>query len=464
MSIEVSSFSTLFLVVINQAVINMSNTRQPEVYCFASVSKCYKTFRRLTHIPLEWDAKKETFIVRNSDESKCYIWAFLVFGVVGLANCSVAVWTLAFLYKVAQISNLIFCLICVPICLAVVGPAFDILTRSADIVNAVDEMKIILKYLGKILFKNKSCSQWCAITKARSCSWLQLFSESQIGSRIKLDYKIHRKYWETMNKFLNFLLLASIPFPLFLPAFSVAENVDVYVGIFQYQLAPIFCTSNISCQVFNWLSKVTRFLVILGSFMEGIRTQMVIIVVLFTWLEMQSRYLFLLGKLTSSKKFFSLYIKFRLVMKIVDDVLSNWIRALMLTCFFIIVASNVATIKLYSVLPLTLFWFPPACSVLYSISLFFVFTHMMGCFEQTDRILKNCRQHLGYKYYGEFCSLMKVKKLRSIPTVALKCGGSFTLKRDTKTTFFNEVILRTVDGILIWILNEKQIQPTSKNK
>lgn len=274
------------------------------------------------------------------------------------------------------------------------------------------------------------------------------FLEAKFENGNEVDYRTHKKYWQNMNIFLNLLLLGCVPFPLLVPIFAVVENVDVYFAPYNNYIVPAFCSNVVentyfSCHLVDSISRITRFIVLLISFAEGARTQILVATTFFSWLEMQSRYLFLINKQTSSPAFYMHYCKFRLALGIIAKVVSNWIRAMMIVCFFVIVVANVATIKLFSVLPLTVLWFVPACSILYSSALFFLFTHLTECYEMTAKILQKCR--------GEprLNTKVNLRRLKGMPPVALRCGTAFILKRDTKTTYYDAVIQRTVDGILM---------------
>lgn len=255
-----------------------------------------------------------------------------------------------------------------------------------------------------------------------------------------------------MNKFINFVTLSCIPFPLFIPLFMVFENVDSFYNIYTHYIKSYFCTDGAphSCDVANWTSIVTRFLLCFFGFAEGSRTQMTILTVFFLWLEMQSRYQFLLLRKLNSQEFFRWYNKVRIALSIVEHVLSSWIQTLMMAFFFVIVVANVATIRFITVLPLKVFWFVPACSFLYSSSLSLLFPHIMGCNEQTDFILQKCRQEILHNCRTSSLSVkVTLKILRSLRPISLKCGSSFILKRNTKSTFYDTIVQRTVDGILL---------------
>ncbi len=44
---------------------------------------------------------------------------------------------------------------------------------------------------------------------------------------------------------------------------------------------------------------------------------------------------------------------------------------------------------------------------------------------------------------------MTKRRLTSLSPISMKCGGTFVLKKETKSTFYTAIVERTMEGLLV---------------
>lgn len=239
--------------------------------------------------------------------------------------------------------------------------------------------------------------------------------------------------------------------PLVIPFFGVRENLDPWFHIQEY----FFPEEELASRPMEaMLCFCVRLALATVGFIEGPRLIFTFLCTLLYWLEMQSRYVHLLlaqAKLTRKRLrrrhdlclLIKLYRQFQVVSKASEHFLNSWIASWLPTAFMMIVMGNVGSLKYFGELPLIVYAFLPVASLVQSVGLYLAFPYMVAVDQDTKLLLR--------KSQGEMVCKEKVilKELRSLKPVSLKLGQSFILKKHTKATFYDAIVMRTVDGLLL---------------
>lgn len=147
-------------------------------------------------------------------------------------------------------------------------------------------------------------------------------------------------------------------------------------------------------------------------------------------------------------------------MAIMDKVLSNWLQIFMGTFFVMIVVCTVASIQYVGVIPFTVYCVIPSCGVMDIFVVYLIFPFITGCHEETEVIIENAYkkilirkssidEKMFTKKYINSRKNLHEKMIKSTKPISLKCGNIFVLKKSTKGKFYEAVIARVIDGVLL---------------
>lgn len=376
------------------------------VHCAFALSFYYLQFRHTFPTPLSWNSKEHKFYP-TSNYSVWLIFHLVPFTLMaGSSSLFVLMYSSKFPIALVLFSVVVFNLICMNSSLGFVVYFF-----YDDIILAYSTMKILLEDIGKLPVSQK------------------LEVELQ-----KLDEK-----WKFISVFLKMTILSLVPMRWILPPFLVYYNLDPYYGLNLF---------------YHWSSSYTeiavRFVITLIGFIVGVQIYGLTMTSLFLWLEMQSKYLKLLASLTKSDAFFPWYYKFDIVSKIGKNVTSERIRIYMASMFGVIVVCNVITIRNFGEIPFEVFWFIPTISWFNCLLFYFMVPYLTECMEDTKQMIL---EKEGIMTSSHRSSVLEIKwgkmKIRSLKPIAMHCGGTFPLKKHTKSEFLLAIVQRTLDGILI---------------
>lgn len=259
------------------------------------------------------------------------------------------------------------------------------------------------------------------------------------------------KRWKIMNLFLRMTIYALLPMAWILPFFLTYEDLDPHYSFQKYYLDfPLSTPVQI-------VLITTRCLLLLISFAEGVRTYGIAITTLFMWLEMQARCILDLRQLPTrgrwkhnqSDEFLKWYAKFQIVFSTWEEAVANWVRVLLGCLFTMIVVCGVATIKYFGDVPISVFWFVPACAIINISVICLIFPCLAGLHEGTRRLLWKEKYTLKpQNFLSQFELKVARKRLQSLRPIAIRCGTQFPLKLKTKAIFYGLIMQRILDGVL----------------
>lgn len=135
----------------------------------------------------------------------------------------------------------------------------------------------------------------------------------------------------------------------------------------------------------------------------------------------------------------------------------------MSTLFVMVVMGLVLTVNFSDVIPTVICWYFPLLSVIFTGLLYVSLPFIADCHDGTEKLLwegkrnrlnasKSCRNWLYFLNRvdnNETTSAYRSKVLLAMKPVSIKCGDFYVVKGDKKSTYFNGIIERTFDLILL---------------
>lgn len=384
-----------------------------KLYCAEAVTYCYQHFRLCPPIILAWNRTTQTF----SRSSNYLPWLIcLVGGIAGITG-STSILSIWYASHLILLRTLLATVLgpCVSMC-SVFGLVMYF--YCDDIILAFGEMR-------RLLFQLE-----------------QLFPPISVKDKAQLQ-KLDAE-WKVTGVLLKINVKALIAMKWIFPTFLVYYDLDPHY--FPY----LFFELGTSI-----VDKLFRFITMFISLLVGTQVYGTTMMTIFLWLEMQSKVIQGLSRISNhpvkSDEFYLWYLKFYIVSHGWGTAASEWIRVLMSSVFGLIVVCNVVTIRFFGVVPLEVFWFMPTAAIMNTSTLYLIFPYLIGCHEETKELISQKRKRLASvsistSFFGRKLGLRKLKSLR---TVAMHCGGMFPLKKQTKAEFFFAIVQRTLDGILL---------------
>lgn len=190
----------------------------------------------------------------------------------------------------------------------------------------------------------------------------------------------------------------------------------------------------------------------LVAFAEFVRLHGIKDVIFLYWFELQSKYLQCLEKQLDSRNFFNLYNQFRICTRLLENALNIFAYSVMTSLFLLLVLSNMLTVNFTNELPSGLNWVPPAISsVTFFVAMMllpFIANYHRGTehvIRMKERFLQATAKEVGARRAGK----LELKILKSLRPVSIKCGSFYEVEYESVLTYFNGVIQRTVDGVLL---------------
>lgn len=234
------------------------------------------------------------------------------------------------------------------------------------------------------------------------------------------------------------------------------SKIDPFYNLFQYFIDPYICSLEMphssSCTIGRLLSIPVRYILMILILFEGCHSYITCVTALFYWLEMQTKYFNNLKLIRNPKQVSKHITMFKIALGTWENCLSEWMRILMGTFFVVITVFTIVSIKYASKIPIQIYWLIPTFGVTDMVIIYFVFEFVMGChedstmdlYEQRNRIIcENTSGRLNFE------NKITLKTLLGIRPISIKCGGSFILKRKTKSTYYATIVETTVNGILL---------------
>ncbi len=276
----------------------------------------------------------------------------------------------------------------------------------------------------------------------------------------------NKLFWETISRLMQFLtiIFAFIPF-LLVPA-AIYSTVDPFV-----LTVPLFFPINVlSMPTVKWFIISIRLYLATVCAMEACRFYGIFFPAILQLLEYQLRCIHMsfihtfpfvqtpLYGLT----FFKWYNMCRVANRISVDTWCSLLAILQGVGFFIFVTCNIASFKLYGIMPLQIYWLMPlvsfACAIIHYYFLPLII-HVRIDSEQNLSVRKHqlylyCYQPSsgnnigGFALKGFFDRKFYFKKLISFRPMGFSCGPFFEIS-NIKSQYFYDIFLRSVDGILL---------------
>lgn len=236
--------------------------------------------------------------------------------------------------------------------------------------------------------------------------------------------------WKTMVKIWSLIVYELLGMVIFAPVFLVIEEMDPYRNLFSMFIDP------------GWGLNIMKFILLGIYFIEATRLYAMYVLLIFYWLEMQSKCLEILedSKLTV-RCFIQTYKKFQICTQTWDNVFSGWVRLLLSGLFALITACCVATIKYVKEISVFIYWFPPSVAILDLATIYLVFPFITEGYERTERLLRHRKAGSWGKY--------RYLQMHALRPVSVSFGDSFHVTRKTKISFYNCIVERTMNGILL---------------
>lgn len=380
-----------------------------QLHCVQLISDTYRHYCFLPPIILSWNSRSKRFY-RSRHPG---YWMFAVFFILLVILLPSAGFVLTHTSNFT-LENILFASVFIPICGCLSTCGVVMYRKCDDITLAFGRMQHLLAIdsLQYSIKKNDKWKKFCKCWRLTLHSFL--FSE-----------------W-------------SVPVILFV------QRLDPLYCVITFYMAPCLDVDTI---IFSVISSLRLASLIIG-FLESFRTYSVLMGTLFLWLEMQSMFIQCLQAIpafSESGHFFRMYNSFRIVLKTWEDALFQWMLILMGSLFSMIVLCNVTTLKYWGAVPLSVIWFMPGCSLTDTLIFFFIFPFIVGCHEKTRDILHQRRHALRANIFKGSILDMKVaeRQLHCLKPISMQCGQLFVLERDTKAQFYNGIIGRTMDGVLL---------------
>lgn len=384
----------------------MENSKT-QIHCATSLSFYYRHFRHCPPTPLLWNSTEQIFYSTKNYK----IWLILHIVVFTLITGSASLFVLAYSshFPLAQVVFSVIIFTCVGMDCTF---GFVVYFYYDDIIVAYSAMKRVLEET-------------------------EHFYNNQNTELKKLDAK-----WKFISIFLKMTVLSLVPMKWVMPPFLVYHNFDPYYGLNTF---------------YNWRSSYIdvslRLVFMFIAFVDGLQVYGLTMTSLSLWLEMQSKYLKRLGSsviLEKGDHFFKSYSIFHMVSRIGKDATSETIRIYMGSMFGVTVVCNVITIRYFGQVPFEVFWFLPTVAVINSLLFYMLVPYLTGCLEETKEMIKEKKRRINPQNSGSCLELKWGKmKIRSLRPIAMHCGGTFPLKKHTKSEFLLAIVQRTLDGILI---------------
>lgn len=190
-----------------------------------------------------------------------------------------------------------------------------------------------------------------------------------------------------------------------------------------------------------------RTVILLFFVAEAYRLLLLNVFLSFYWLEMLSKYLHWIRKIKRSDHFQKWYVRCQLICKVWEHYLNSWMRLMFGTFFFVIILGNTIVLRYYAQVPPIEFWIFPFASVLTASCVYFTFPVITACLEECTVELR--RRFVKAKGLRGKLGLAQRKQVAALRPISIKCGGNFVIKKKTQSTFYEAVIYRTVDAILL---------------
>lgn len=397
-----------------------------KVYCASALTSCYKQFK-LWPMAVSWNPTKESFYLSKSYK----IWFFTLFPILVGTGTSTCAFTLAhashFKFTTVMFSGVLF-----PISLYVAGCGWVMFWYRDDIVLAYSRMRYLLE------------------EQSRS---------DALNKHSNLNHE-----WRQIGQFLELTIKTLLPIASVVPFVLVLEKIDPYWSVLKYY----GILESINKPFLKFLLITARYPMAIITILEGCRTYATCVICLFLWLEMQSKYLHNLKEVVKHIRmgmgnvtFIQWYQRFNICLKTWEVAASEWIRLLMSTLFAMIVVCLIVTVRYADQIPLSLLWFAPACAIMDVSIIYYLFPYMVGSNKDTKAMIHHRRRvHLNTTIrMGRWKQLLKLKSgyplkvekatLRGLMPISMKCRGMFVLRTQTKATFYENIISRTLDGILL---------------
>lgn len=372
----------------------------------------YQYFRFFPPLALEWNLKTQSIFTRGRIYPKYRIWLANQTIVVGLITTFSYAFTI---YNAATLSipAVIFAMWLLPVAIFECTYSWAMFWFCDDIACGFARMKEVLR-------------------KKHLLSW------KEIG-KCKIASKVSKMFISEL------VLIAGV-----LPIIFSAQRMDPYHNILQHLLRRYICNGD-DRPFISMISFSIRFLLSTLFIAEAGRLFSSFIALMLYWLEMLSCYLDWIQASQPTTKDFTFtrrYVKCQLVVQTWETAFSEWIRIMMTTIFVLIVLSNIATVRCIFNIPLSLYWLVESISVMGTFVMSLVLPQVTGLHQRrTERMLRDKRKNMANGSQGPWQIRLKLRELKILRTISVKCGNSFVMKRSTKISFYGSIIQTTMNGI-----------------
>lgn len=381
-----------------------------EIYFGHAVASLNHLFRHLYPLPLEWDRDQSSFLTLGEKHKKYRRYRYLslfIYAVFAPLGSLFSIWHF---HKSRPINAIISCLF-IPIAYCEYGFAHVLLNHTGDIVKAFQNLKLELR-------RNTNLSNF------------QFHFTPNAPNRRERNWKLISLRWT------KYFAQISICTSAVLPVVLIVKNLDMFYSV-QEILFSCHGSRNITMAL---IFLIFRYIFIFMCYFDGFRNWAVVYTMFFLWLEMQSKYLNQLRRSLTTKAFVSSYQKLQLCFQTWENGLNQLVYFIMSGFFAIIVMSNLIFVNFRQHLPVIIWWYMPMLSVLLTTLLTLWFPFIVECHEQTKLLLRRQKS----------LSKSNWRKLHGLRPVSVKCAGAFIIKRETRSTFLESIVMRTVDGILMY--------------
>lgn len=379
-------------------------SKNDKFHCSNAVAFCYNHFRTCPSAILSWDPKTRSFY-----RSKHYhLWLFgLVVIFAGTAGGGTTLNLL--LHTHFKLSQTIFSAVILVCVFMNFGFGLVLYFYCDDIILAFAAMQGL---------QQKS--------EGSSMKW-----------KSNREHEKLEKEWKAISIILHISILCMIPMKWLLPGILLYHNLDPCYAlhhVFKPWL-PVYADAGL------------RFASILITANVALQIYSITMTCLFFWLEMQAKYLTRLSSVVeeNDEQFFNWYSAFDIASGIWKDAVSEIIRVCMGCMHAVIVVCLVVSIRYFDQMPLSTCWFVPTVALVNAMMFCIMLPYLTGCLEQTKQLIADKKRMTSMCLKPKWSKV----KLRSLRYVAMHCGGTFPLKRHTKSEFFRSVVDRTLDGVLI---------------
>ncbi len=236
--------------------------------------------------------------------------------------------------------------------------------------------------------------------------------------------------WKTVVQIWTLIVYELLGIVIFAPVFLAIEGMDPYYKLLSVYLNP------------GLVLNIIKFVLLAIYFIEATRLYAMYVLLIFYWLEMQSKCLEIMeDPQLTVRCFIKTYTKFQICTQTWEKVFSDWIRLLLSGLFALITSCCIASIRYAKELSIYIYWFPPSVALLDLATIYLVFPFITEGYERTERVLRKRKAGSWGKY--------RYLQIRALRPVSVRFGDSFHVTRKTKISFYNCIVERTTNGILL---------------